>query len=100
MAPALEEANNRNALRCVRRSTVCSSRSTIVIKLTRLNSQPIVINADLIEHVDITPDTVIALTTGGKFMVLEPVDEVIERVKAFRRSLQWNLPVASNRDFS
>lgn len=65
-----------------------------MIKLTRLNNQPIMINSDLIEHVDVTPDTVIALTTGEKFLVLEPLDEVMERVRSFKRSLQIS---ASNR---
>jgi flagellar protein FlbD len=41
----------------------------------------------LIEHVEITPDTVIAMTSGQKFMVLESADEVIERVIQFRRSI-------------
>lgn len=63
-----------------------------MIRLTRLNHVPLVINADLIEHVEITPDTVIALTTGQKFMVSETAEEVIERVVAFRRRLQDAAP--------
>jgi flagellar protein FlbD len=58
-----------------------------MIRLTRLNHVPLVITSDLIEHVEVTPDTVIALTTGQKFMVSESADEVIERVVAFRRRL-------------
>lgn len=58
-----------------------------MIRLTRLNHVPLVINADLIEHVEITPDTVIALTTGQKFMVSETAEEVIDRVVEFRRRL-------------
>jgi flagellar protein FlbD len=58
-----------------------------MIQLTRLNHLPLVVNADLIEHIEVTPDTVIALTTGQKFLVLETADEVIERVVRFRRSL-------------
>ena len=58
-----------------------------MIRLTRLNHVPIVLNADLIEHVEVTPDTVIVLTTGQRFMVLETADEVVERVVAFRRSI-------------
>jgi flagellar protein FlbD len=58
-----------------------------MIRLTRINHVPLVLNADLIEHVEITPDTVIAMTSGQKFMVLESADEVIERVIQFRRSI-------------
>jgi flagellar protein FlbD len=63
-----------------------------VIRLTRLNQVPLVINSDLIEHVEITPDTVIALTTGQKILVRETADEVIERVIQFRRALLAGLP--------
>jgi flagellar protein FlbD len=58
-----------------------------MIRLTRLNHVPIVLNADLIEHIEVTPDTVIVLTTGQRFMVLESANEVVERVVAFRRSI-------------
>ena len=58
-----------------------------MIRLTRINRVPLVLNSDLIEHVEVTPDTVIAMTSGQKFMVLESADEVIERVKDFRRSI-------------
>jgi flagellar protein FlbD len=56
-----------------------------MIRLTRLNHVPVVLNSDLIEHIDVTPDTVITLTTGQKIVVLESADEVIERVVRFRR---------------
>jgi len=62
-----------------------------MIRLTRINHVPMVLNSDLIEHVEITPDTVIAMTSGQKFMVLESADEVIERVIDFRRTIA-NLP--------
>jgi flagellar protein FlbD len=58
-----------------------------MIHLTRLNHIPLVVNSDLIEHIEITPDTVIALTTGQKFLVLETPDEVIERVIRFRQAI-------------
>ena len=58
-----------------------------MIQLTRLNHVPLIVNADLIEHVEVTPDTVIALTTGQKFMVLESAEDVVERVIQFRRAI-------------
>jgi len=58
-----------------------------MIHLTRLNHLPLVLNADLIESIDVTPDTVIALTTGQKLVVLEPVEEVVRRVVEFRRAV-------------
>jgi flagellar protein FlbD len=58
-----------------------------MIRLTRINHVPLVLNADLIEHIEITPDTVIAMTSGQKFMVLESADVVVERVIEFRRAI-------------
>ena len=58
-----------------------------MIKLTRLNRSPLVLNSDLIEHMEVTPDTVITLTTGQKLMVLESAEEVVARVIEFRRSI-------------
>ncbi len=58
-----------------------------MIRLTRINKVPLVLNSDLIEHVEVTPDTVIALTTGQKLVVLESADEVIRKVIEFRRAI-------------
>jgi flagellar protein FlbD len=63
-----------------------------MIRLTRINRVPLVLNSDLIEHLEVTPDTVIAMTTGDKFMVLESADEVIQKVVEFRRSIADRLP--------
>jgi flagellar protein FlbD len=58
-----------------------------MINVTRLNHKSLVLNSDLIEQIEMTPDTVISLTTGQKIMVLESSDELVERVVNFRRSI-------------
>ncbi|MCL6508137.1 MAG: flagellar FlbD family protein [Bryobacteraceae bacterium] len=58
-----------------------------MIRLTRLNHAPLVLNSDLIEHIEAAPDTVISLTTGQKIMVLESAEQIIERVIEFRRAI-------------
>jgi flagellar protein FlbD len=58
-----------------------------MIRLTRLNHVPLVLNSDLIEQVEVTPDTVITMTTGEKIMVLESADEIVDRVVRFRRTI-------------
>jgi flagellar protein FlbD len=57
----------------------------LMIRLTRLNHVPLVLNSDLIEHIDVTPDTVITLTTGQILRVRETAEEVVERIVDFRR---------------
>lgn len=59
-----------------------------MIEVTRLNGQALVVNAELIETVEATPDTVITLTTQRKLVVREPVAEVVSRVLAYRRALR------------
>lgn len=58
-----------------------------MIRLTRLNHVPVFLNSDLIEHIEITPDTVISLTNGQKMVVLESAEQVVERVIAFRGAI-------------
>jgi uncharacterized protein YlzI (FlbEa/FlbD family) len=58
-----------------------------MIRLTRLNNQPLVVNSDLIKSVESLPDTVLTLVTGEKIVVLESSDEVLERVIEFRRKI-------------
>jgi flagellar protein FlbD len=58
-----------------------------MIRLTRLNHVSMVLNSDLIEHIDVTPDTVITLTTGEILRVRETAEEVVERVVKFRRRI-------------
>jgi len=58
-----------------------------MIHVTRLNHTPVVLNDDLIEQIETTPDTVISITTGQKIMVLESTEEIIDRVRTFRKSI-------------
>ena len=58
-----------------------------MILVTRLNGDPFAINADLIERVDVTPDTVLSLVDGRKYVVSESAQEVIDRVVAFRAAV-------------
>ena len=58
-----------------------------MIELTRINHVPLVLNSDLIEHIESTPDTVITMTNGQKLVVLENIPEVVRRVTDFRRSI-------------
>jgi flagellar protein FlbD len=58
-----------------------------MIEVTRINHVPLVLNSDLIEHIESTPDTLISLTNGQKLIVLEDPQELIRRVVAFRRRI-------------
>lgn len=59
-----------------------------MITLRRLDGKEFVVNADLIETVEATPDTVVTLTNGHKYVVQDTVAELTRQVIKFRRSLQ------------
>jgi flagellar protein FlbD len=70
-----------------------------MIRVTRLNDTPLILNADLIEFFESTPDTIISLTTGRKILVKETPDEIVARVLEFKRLSYQTLSVvrAENR---
>jgi len=59
-----------------------------MIKLTRLNGEEFVVNADLIRFVESRPDTYVTLTTDDRLVVRESVDEVVKRAIAYARTLR------------
>jgi flagellar protein FlbD len=56
-----------------------------MIQLTRLNHVPFYLNPDMVEQIERTPDTVIRLTTGVRFVVEEAPELVVERILAYRQ---------------
>ncbi len=56
-----------------------------MIELTKLNGAPIIVNVDLIETLEATPDTVITFTTGKKIVVKESVESVIKKTIEFKK---------------
>ena len=58
-----------------------------MISLTRLSGSVFVLNADLIERLDSTPDTVITLVDGKKYVVAESMSEVVESIRAYRSAV-------------
>lgn len=55
-----------------------------MIDVTKMNGGSVTVNADLIETVEETPDTIITLTTGKKIIVKESRQEVKNLVKSYR----------------
>jgi flagellar protein FlbD len=58
-----------------------------VILVHRLRGEPLYLNADLIESVEATPDTVVTLVDGRKAVVTESPEVVVDRVRTYRASL-------------
>ena len=62
-------------------------RTINIIEITKLNGTRILINPDLIEIIESTPDTVISLTTGRKIIVKESRQEINNLVKSYRKEI-------------
>jgi flagellar protein FlbD len=58
-----------------------------MIKVTRLNGKEYFINFDLIEVIEETPDTVITLRDGKKYIVSETAEEIIYKIIEFKRKV-------------
>lgn len=56
-----------------------------MIKLTRLDGQAFILNADLIRYVERRPDTYVTLTSGERIVVREEVDVVVERAVEYQQ---------------
>jgi flagellar protein FlbD len=59
-----------------------------MIRLTRLNGRPFVLNAEQIKTVEETPDTMVTLLIGDQVVVQESMDEVIRRAVAYARMIR------------
>ncbi|MEM6688666.1 MAG: flagellar FlbD family protein [Planctomycetota bacterium] len=66
----------------------------IMIKLTRLDGEPFVLNAELIRYVERRPDTFITLTSGDRIVVSESMDDVLEAAVKYQQQKHF-WPAAS-----
>ena len=64
-----------------------------MIKVTKMGGDEITINAELIETVQATPDTIITLTTSKKILVEDDVDQIIDKVISYRQKISAKLRV-------
>lgn len=63
-----------------------------MIKVTRLNNSELWVNADMIEFVEATPDTVISLISHAKLVVKESPQEIVDAVIEFRQRINAQRP--------
>lgn len=58
-----------------------------MIKLTALNNKEIIINAEHIEKLESVPESLLTLTNGNKYIVLESTDEIISRIIEYKNKI-------------
>jgi flagellar protein FlbD len=72
----------------------------LVICVTRIKGQPAAVNPDLIESVESNPDTTICFVSGEKLLVQESLQEIVDRVHEYRRSLVEHYSINPERHVS
>lgn len=70
-----------------------------MIKLTRLDGEAFVLNAELVRYVEHRPDTFITLTTGERFVVSESMDQVVDLALCYQQRKHF-LPPPPRQDFA
>jgi len=63
-----------------------------MIKLTGFNNTEFYLNCELIEKIEVTPDTVITTVNGKKFVVKESPEDIIKKIIEFKRKFMLGLP--------
>lgn len=57
-----------------------------MIRVTRLNGEPFLVNAELIKYVEARPDTFLTLVTNDRVVVQETVEHVLQSILSYQRS--------------
>ena len=63
-----------------------------MIEVTHLNGSAAVVNVDLIERIERTPDTLIVLVNGNQLIVKETPEELVARARDFKRGVAEGAP--------
>lgn len=61
-----------------------------MIRVTKFDGKPMILNADWIQCIEETPDTLITLTTGVQFLVKDRVEEVLRLFMDYRKNSQFS----------
>jgi flagellar protein FlbD len=69
-----------------------------MIKLTRLNNHPILVNPDHVQLAEAMPDTTLRLIDGDTLLVRESLEELVDRVVEYRRRVRDGEPTDASRD--
>ncbi|MBE6062728.1 MAG: endoflagellar protein [Clostridium butyricum] len=62
-----------------------------MIDLTAMNNMKFTLNEDYIEKMEAVPETVITLSNGKKYLVLESIDEIKKKIISFKRKMYIHL---------
>ncbi len=64
-----------------------------MIEVSKLGGERFFVNAETIDFIEATPDTVLTLASGKKILVLEPPDVIIDKIVAYKQLIYLNMPM-------
>jgi flagellar protein FlbD len=68
-----------------------------VVQLTRLGGPVFALNPDLIERAEATPDTVVTLVNGSRYVIRESLEELAELISAYRAAVVAQAQIVADR---
>jgi flagellar protein FlbD len=68
-----------------------------MIALQKLNGASFVLNADLIESIESTPDTVVSLVSGKKMVIRNSVEDVVRKAVKYKQLCNQSIQVVQSR---
>lgn len=63
-----------------------------MIEVAKISGETVIVNADHIDTIETTPDTMLVLASGKKIMVLDRPSDIMEKIIAYKRRVFLNLP--------
>lgn len=70
-----------------------------MIRLTRMNGSEFYLNPSLIETVEESPDTLLTLSNGNRYIVLEPARVIIDRMMSIQSRILRRAALSSGRKY-
>lgn len=68
-----------------------------MVKVQKLNGTDLIINAELIETIESTPDTIVTLQTGKKLILKTKADDLVENIIEYKKMIQGKIEVIEKR---
>jgi flagellar protein FlbD len=71
-----------------------------VLQLTRLSGPVFALNPDLIERAEATPDTVVTLVNGSRYVIRESLEELAALISDYRAAIVAQAQIVADRELA
>ncbi|MBF0431619.1 MAG: flagellar FlbD family protein [Fibrobacteria bacterium] len=64
-----------------------------MIQITKLNKEQVYVNPDLIEFIEMTPDTALLMQGGKRMVIRDSAEDVVEQILKYKQFVHSNITV-------